>query len=311
MTFPILAVLLVLTPGILAADKCTPGCVNCDAKNPSAGCTLCDVNYNLTPSKTCTPCPLTKKGCFYCDGPTKCKACNEGYLLSSKNKSCVKCSKLIPGCVQCAGTAENPFCNLCADGYAYNTDKDSCQRCPENCAFCEPTNGSVGGKCFQCKSGFAPTPDGKGCTKGCPANCEKCSALNTCQTCTNGEGFFLGPKNASCVACTKECMECKNSKQCASVSSALYFKLQSPSKHPCPLFYITTVHVLTFSSYFVYSAKVVLALPAPALAKSVLKTAPTAHKQANVIVAMLIMESTHKAPVLNAHQGAQTAKISL
>lgn len=151
----VLAVFVVLLPEILAADKCTPGCVNCDTSNQTSPCTLCDVDYVLTLNKTCEKCPLTKQNCAYCSGPTKCRVCNDGHILSSKKQTCVKCSAAISGCEQCDGTAEKPTCNVCLSGYAYNTDKGKCQKCPNDCKYCEPSKGSIGGQCFECNPGYA------------------------------------------------------------------------------------------------------------------------------------------------------------
>lgn len=214
--FAIFTVFLYLTIGKFATAQCSLGCVNCNTSKPSDGCTLCDVDYILTTSKTCTKCPLIQQGCAFCASSTKCRLCTEGYILSFKTKKCLKCSSLIPGCQQCVGTAEKPSCTLCMDGYVYNTDKNSCQKCPQNCNFCELTNGAVGGKCMECRSGYAPTTDGK-CVKGCPAKCERCYAPNKCEACAFGEGLFVSANNSSCVSCGKQCSACKRATQCDTV----------------------------------------------------------------------------------------------
>lgn len=94
--------------------KCRPGCMKCDAVDPTS-CSMCSEGNYMVPTKTiCTMCPAASN-CRTCNPstPTTCLSCKkDDHLIGTVCKSCDV------SCLTCAGVNDAGLliCKTCPKG---------------------------------------------------------------------------------------------------------------------------------------------------------------------------------------------------
>ena len=153
--------------------------------------------------KECIACPLH---CLNCSNTTKCKVCEEGYLLLPTNQSCV---------------------SHCPKGFLHTSA--SCQPCLDHCDVCFSLD-----TCTKCRSGYVYYPPEKSCLEHCPAGyyalngrcaecrtpCSSCTGPSQCTVCQTG--MAMTPTTHTCHPCcnadsksNQPCCDCDaNEEEC-------------------------------------------------------------------------------------------------
>ncbi|KAH0569548.1 Cysteine-rich membrane protein 2 [Spironucleus salmonicida] len=233
-------------------SKCTTctgsedtACQSCTNGNVQSGstCATCvsgqTTNCTCDSAENCSTCANDMSKCATCindydpNGETPCEKCKEKFFedTSATPSKCTSCSN------NCTACTSSSVCTTCDDGFSLINNK--CVACTESQATactckaaknCQTCNSSEMGKCKTCIGNF-DVNDGTPCQnclvgffKGgdsgtdtctaCDGKCATCTALNTCQTCKDGNVLT----NSTCVPCSTNQMtacKCQNAKNCS------------------------------------------------------------------------------------------------
>lgn len=197
---------------------------NCTVCNISSNCLTCNITYDkngpITSCTAClpgfslyingssfgycqTPCPVNCLTCFNSTNTPlnnnltnniSCSACNPGFALTYDG-FCLPC---LSNCRVCSGQ-QTTICISCGSGFylnPVNSTYTTCLACPGGCSSCTATS------CLSCFPQFVltnTTATTLSCILTCPYPCATCLPdQNTlCQSCILG--FYLYPKNNSCL----------------------------------------------------------------------------------------------------------------
>ncbi|KAH0576091.1 Cysteine-rich membrane protein 2 [Spironucleus salmonicida] len=213
---------------VLNGNTCS-ACVSGQTMSCTCGtskhCSTCDSN-EMTKCKTCI-------NDYDPNGETPCEKCKPKYFEDSTT-SPSKCTACSSNCITCTSST---VCNTCEDGFyikdnqciACNTTQmtactckaaKNCQTCKSSeMGKCETCIGNFDAKgttpCQNCLVGFFKGGDsGTDTCTACDGKCATCTALNTCQTCKDGNVLI----NSTCVPCSTNQMTactCQTAKNCS------------------------------------------------------------------------------------------------
>lgn len=134
------------------ARKCVACPINCGActSAKTKSCLFCDAGY-VVENGECIKCELgsIKTKCQICNAADVCTSCADNYFINSKNK-CEACS---PNCKKC-NSASSSDCNVCNDYYILSDTDKSCVKCGQNNTETSCSTCPKDGKCTTCKDGF-------------------------------------------------------------------------------------------------------------------------------------------------------------
>lgn len=197
-------------PYVQQCLPCSAKCLKCSF-NPTTNlslCSQCDANQQgYLQSGSCVGCSSLAAGCLQCSttgGNLACSSCSVGYYLAANNNSCVSCSQA--GLSNCLACSDSATCTSCQSGYYIDSATKTCKTCQgQFCKTCDPSNPS---QCQTCQDYYYPDTNG-----ACQTCVSAAANLTSCKSCVVSagqpsfcavcqDGWFVNSTTSLCQSCS-------------------------------------------------------------------------------------------------------------